>query len=262
LVAAVPIFPSLRSPASTRLALVAVVVSAAALATVFVSVQPHEEDFRRQREEMVRTQLAFPREGVLEPVRNPEVLQAFRQVPRHRFVPAEWARYAYGDYPLPIGYEQTISQPYMVAKMTELVQPQKHHRVLEIGTGSGYQAAILAQLVAQVYTIEIVEPLALAARSRLAELGYKNVAVRVGDGYLGWPEYGPFDSIVVTAGAKNIPPTLVEQLKPGGRMVIPVGPTGEAQKLLLVTKGSNDPRNIHIQEMMDVRFVPLVRGRQ
>jgi len=258
----VHIFSSLRSPASTKLALVAVVVSVGALAGVFLTVQPDEENFRQQREEMVRTQLASPRGGMLEPVRNPDVLHAFRQVPRHRFVPAQWARYAYGDYPLPIGYEQTISQPYMVAKMTELLQPQKHHRVLEIGTGSGYQAAILAQLVAEVYTIEIVEPLALAARSRLAELGYKNVAVRVGDGYLGWPEHGPFDSIVVTAGAKNIPPALIEQLKPGGRMVIPVGATVEAQKLLLVTKGSKGPRDIHVQEMMEVRFVPLVRGRQ
>jgi protein-L-isoaspartate(D-aspartate) O-methyltransferase len=181
---------------------------------------------------------------------------------RHRFVPAEWVHYAYGDYPLPIGYEQTISQPYMVAKMTELVQPQKQHRVLEIGSGSGYQAAILGQLVADVYTIEIVAPLALAARSRLAELGYKNVAVRVGDGYLGWPEQAPFDSIVVTAGAKQIPLALVEQLKPGGRMVIPVGSTVGVQKLLLVTKCSKGPHDIHVQEVMDVRFVPLVRDRQ
>jgi protein-L-isoaspartate(D-aspartate) O-methyltransferase len=257
-VAPLPTFSSLLHRTSTRLTLVAL-VSAAALAALFLTAQPDEESLRRQREEMVRTQLAA---RTTEPVRNPEVLQAFRQVPRHRFVAAEWARYAYDDHPLPIGYDQTISQPYIVAKMTELVQPQKHHCVLEIGTGSGYQAAILAQLVAAVYTIEIVEPLALAARSRLAELGYKNVTVRVGDGYLGWPEHGPFDSIVVTAGAKNIPPALVEQLKPGGRMVIPVGTTVEAQKLLLVTKGSKDPRDIHVQEMMDVRFVPLVRGRQ
>ena len=254
------IFPSLRFAALTCLALVAVVANPVALAAVSLTIQPDEEDFRRQREEMVRTQLASPREGIREPVRSREVLQAFRQVPRHRFVSAEWAHYAYGDYALPIGYEQTISQPYMVAKMTELVQPQKHDHVLEIGTGSGYQAAILAQLVANVYTVEIVEPLALAARLRLAELGYKNIAVRVGDGYRGWPESGPFDSIVVTAGAKSIPPALVEQLKPGGHMVIPVGTTVEVQKLLLVTKGSKDPHDIHVQEIMDVRFVPLVRG--
>jgi protein-L-isoaspartate(D-aspartate) O-methyltransferase len=260
-VASLPIFPSPRRWTSTVLTLVAL-VSAAALAALFLSAQSNEEDFRRQREEMVRTQLAAPRERTTEPVWNPEVLQAFRQVPRHRFVPAELAPYAYGDHPLPIGYGQTISQPYLVAKMTELVQPQKRHRVLEIGTGSGYQAAILAQLVAEVFTIEIVEPLALAARSRLAELGYKNVSVRVGDGYLGWPEHAPFDSIVVTAGAKQIPPALVQQLKPGGHMVIPVGNSSEIQKLLLVTKGSSGRHDVRVEEMMDVRFVPLVSGRQ
>jgi len=246
----------------TRLKTVAVVVSVAALSAAFFPAQlDDEEDFRKQREEMVRL-LASPRWSEAEPVRNPRVLQAFRDVPRHRFVAPELARHAYGDHPLPIGHEQTISQPYVVAKMTEMVEPQKRHRVLEVGTGSGYQAAILARLVAEVYTIEIVEPLALAARSRLAELGYKNVDVRVGDGYLGWPERAPFDSIVVTAGAKEIPPALVEQLKPGGRMVIPVGETSATQKLVLVTKGSKGPRDIRIQEVMEVRFVPLVRERE
>lgn len=241
--------------------LLVLLLGAAAFAGYFRA-QTGDEDLRWQREEMVRTQLAVPRGWMAEPVRDPQVLQAFREVPRHCFVPAEWVRYAYRDHPLPIGHGQTISQPYMVAKMTELVQPQKHHRVLEIGTGSGYQAAILSRLVAEVYTIEIVEPLALDARSRLAELGYKNVEVRAGDGYLGWPEHAPFDSIVVTAGATEIPPDLVEQLKPGGRMVIPVGPTLETQKLFLLTKGSRGPRDVRTQEIMDVRFVPLVRGRE
>ncbi len=257
----VPTLPS-RGWASPALKLLVVLAVAAALAAACFRPQGTEEDFRQRREEMVRWQLAVPRGMTADAVRDPQVLQAFREVPRHRFVPAEWALYAYSDHPLPIGYGQTISQPYMVAKMTELVQPQKHHRVLEIGTGSGYQAAILAQLVAEVYTIEIVAPLALTARSRLAELGYSNVTVRVGDGYLGWPERAPFDAIVVTAGATHIPPALVEQLKPGGRMVIPVGATPDTQKLLLVTKGNRGPRDIRVEDTMDVRFVPLVRGRQ
>ncbi len=256
----IPALPS-RGRASTIRKLVVVLVGAVALAGCSRA-QIDEEGFRQQREEMVRTQLAVPRGWLAEPVRDPQVLAAFRDVPRHRFVPAEWARYAYGDHPLPIGYGQTISQPYMVAKMTELIQPQKRDRVLEIGTGSGYQAAILSRLVAQVYTIEIVEPLALAARSRLAELGYPNVEVRVGDGYLGWPERAPFDAIVVTAGATEIPPALVEQLKPGGRMVIPVGSPAGIQTLYLVTRGSQGPRDIRVQEIMGVRFVPLVRGRE
>ena len=252
---------SSRGRPSTLLRLIAVLVGAVALGACFHP-QLGEEDFRQQREEMVRTQLALDRGWMADPVRDPKVLQAFREVPRHRFVPDEWARYAYGDHPLPIGHGQTISQPYMVAKMTELVQPQQRDRVLEIGTGSGYQAAILSRLVAQVYTIEIVEPLALTARYRLAELGYSNVEVRVGDGYLGWPERAPFDSIVVTAGAQEIPLPLVEQLKPGGRMVIPVGPSGGTQTLFLITKGSRGPRDFRAQEVMDVRFVPLVRGRE
>ena len=220
------------------------------------------EEYREQREEMVRTQIA----GVLwsgsEAVRDPRVLDSMRKTPRHRFVPAELVANAYEDRPLPIGYGQTISQPYIVAKMTELLEPKADHRVLEIGTGSGYQAAVLSPLVAHVYSIEIIQPLGAAARRRLDTLGFKNVEVRVGDGYFGWPEKGPFDSIVVTAAANHIPPPLVEQLKPGGRMVIPVGNPFQTQTLMLVTKGNKGPRDLQVRSLMPVGFVPLVAGRK
>jgi protein-L-isoaspartate(D-aspartate) O-methyltransferase len=147
-----------------------------------------------------------------------------------------------------------------VAKMTELVEPRKGHRALEIGTGSGYQAAILSRLVADVYTIEIIEALGSTARERLAALGHKNVEVRVGDGYYGWPEKAPFDCIVVTAAANHVPPPLIEQLKPGGRLVVPIGNPFQTQRLVLVTKGSKGPRDIRVQDIMPVRFVPLLSG--
>jgi len=230
-----------------------------ALAAAFVLAQSDEEGFRKQREDMVRTQFASWRWGA-DAVGDARVLEAFRQVPRHRFVAAALVPHAYEDRPLPIGYGQTISQPYIVGKMTELVAPRKDHRALEIGTGSGYQAAILSRLVADVYTIEIIEPLGVAARERLAALGYSNVNVRVGDGYYGWPEKAPFDCIVVTAAANHIPPPLIEQLKPGGRMVIPVGNPFQTQRLVLVTKGSKGPRDLRVQDVMPVRFVPLVGG--
>jgi protein-L-isoaspartate(D-aspartate) O-methyltransferase len=221
--------------------------------------QGSEENFRKLREEMVRTQLAGGRWGI-EAVQHPLVLDAFRQVPRHRFVSDALVPYAYEDRPLPIGYGQTISQPYMVAKMTELIEPKKDQRALEIGTGSGYQAAILSRLVSDVYTIEIIEPLGVTARERLASLGHKNVEVRIGDGYYGWPEKGPFDCIVVTAAANYVPPALIEQLKPGGRLVVPIGNPFQTQRLVLVTKGKKGPRDIRIQDIMPVSFVPLVSG--
>ena len=184
------------------------------------------------------------------------VLAAMRQVPRHELVPAEVRNVAYEDRPLPIGYGQTISQPYIVALMTSLAKPAKDHVVLEVGTGSGYQAAVLSPLVARVYSIEIVEPLAKSAAERLNALGYTNVTVRQGDGYKGWPEHGPFDSIVVTAGAKEIPPPLVEQLKPGGRMIIPVGERSSMQELTMVEK--DDHGRVHTtRQLLPVRFVPL-----
>lgn len=220
---------------------------------------PDEATFVRQREEMVQLQLASSRGGSVDPVRDARVLDAMRKVPRHLFVPADVRQYAYADTALPIGHRQTISQPYMVGKMTEVVAPAHDHRVLEIGTGSGYQAAVLAELVAEVYTIEIVEPLGTQARTRLEELGHRNVQVRIGDGYRGWPEAAPFDGIVVTAGADHVPPALIEQLKPGGRMVIPVGRRPTYQTLLLVTKDKKAPHKVRTRELMDVRFVPLVR---
>ncbi len=226
----------------------------------FLFARGDEETFRKLREEMVRTQIASLRWTGSEAVRDARVLEALRQTPRHRFVPAALVPYAYEDRPLPIGYGQTISQPYIVAKMTELLEPKKEHRALEIGTGSGYQAAVLSPLVAKVHTIEIIEPLATAARERLAVLGYKNVEVRIGDGYYGWPEKAPFDCIIVTAAANHIPPPLVEQLKPGGRMVIPVGNPFQTQTLVLVTKGNKGPRDLQVHNLMPVAFVPMLGG--
>ena len=226
----------------------------------FLLAQRDNEDYRKQCEEMVQTQIATPRWSGSQAVQDSGVLDSMRKTPRHRFVPAELVAYAYDDRPLPIGYGQTISQPYIVAKMTELLEPKRGHRVLEIGTGSGYQAAVLSPLVAQVYSIEIIELLGTAARQRLDTLGYKNVEVRVGDGYFGWPEKGPFDGIIVTAAANHIPPPLVEQLKPGGRMVIPVGNPFQTQTLMLVTKGSKGPHDLQVRNLMPVAFVPLVGG--
>jgi len=232
--------------------------SVAAVGGLFA--QGDEENFRRRREEMVRSQIATERWTGAEPVRDPRVLDSLRRTPRHRFVSPDLEPNAYDDQPLPIGYGQTISQPYIVAKMTELLKPKAEQHVLEIGTGSGYQAAILSPLVAQVYTIEIIEPLGTAARQRLEALGYRNIEVRVGDGYYGWPEKAPFDSIIVTAVANHIPPPLIEQLKPGGRMVIPVGNPFQIQTLLLITKGNRGPHDLQLRSLMPVVFVPLVGG--
>ncbi|MBI3663793.1 MAG: protein-L-isoaspartate(D-aspartate) O-methyltransferase [Acidobacteria bacterium] len=211
---------------------------------------------------MVREQMAAPRWSGAPPVRDSRVLEVMRRTPRHLFVPAAQMSSAYEDRPLSIGHGQTISQPYMVAKMTELLETRKEHRVLEIGTGSGYQAAVLSPLAAEVYTIEILEPLGREARDRLRALGYKNVEVRIGDGYLGWPEKAPFDRIIVTAGAAEIPLPLVEQLVPGGRMVIPVGPHWQTQILKVITKGSRGPHDFRVEDVMPVAFVPLVREKK
>ncbi|OGA67059.1 MAG: protein-L-isoaspartate O-methyltransferase [Betaproteobacteria bacterium RIFCSPLOWO2_12_FULL_67_28] len=187
---------------------------------------------------------------------SPRVRAALGRVERHRLVPLDQRALAYRNHPLPIGHGQTISQPYIVALSADLIAPQPGHVVLEVGTGSGYQAAILAEIVKQVYTIEIVEPLGRSAEAKLKEMGYANIEVRIGDGYLGWPEKAPFDGIVVTAAAPRVPQALIDQLKPGGRMVIPVGERWEVQQLLLVTKradGTTERRNV-----LPVRFVPLV----
>ena len=186
---------------------------------------------------------------------DPRVMQALAKVPRHEFVPLDERDRAYLNQPLPIGYGQTISQPYIVAIMTDLIGPGPDDRVLEIGTGSGYQAAVLAELVKQVYTIEIIGPLGLSADKRLQDLGYDNVTARVGDGYYGWPEHGPFDAILVTAAASHVPPPLIEQLKPGGRMVIPVGSRFLTQQLVLITK--NKDSTLVTRQLLPVRFVPL-----
>jgi protein-L-isoaspartate(D-aspartate) O-methyltransferase len=183
------------------------------------------------------------------------VLEAMRRVPRHLFVPPAWRSHAHEDGPLPIGHEQTISQPYIVAAMTELLGVGPGDVVLEVGTGSGYQAAVLAEIVRDVYTIEIVEPLAREADARLRELGYTNIHARAGDGYVGWPEAAPFDGILVTAGADHVPQPLVDQLKPGKRMVIPVGASLNNQSLKVLTK-LHDGR-VDEQDVMAVRFVPL-----
>ncbi len=179
------------------------------------------------------------------------------EVPRERFVPAHLRHAAYDNAPLPIGEGQTISQPFMVALMTDLLQLEPDAVVLEIGTGSGYQAALLSRLVRQVYSIERVPQLAADAVTRLAELGYDNVEVRQGDGYAGWPEHAPYDGIIVTAAAQHVPPPLKEQLKPGGRLVIPVGEPYFGQELLLLTKDATG--NISTRHVLPVAFVPLVR---
>jgi protein-L-isoaspartate(D-aspartate) O-methyltransferase len=186
---------------------------------------------------------------------DPRVMEAMKQVPRHEFVPADAQAYAYEDGPLSIGHGQTISQPYIVALMTDLLNPEPEHVVLEVGTGSGYQAAILSRLVKQVYSTEIVEPLATAARERLQRLGYANVEVSTADGYHGWIEHAPYDGIVVTAAAPTIPGPLVEQLKPGGRLVIPVGLPYNYQELMLVEKSADNA--VHTKNILSVAFVPL-----
>lgn len=206
---------------------------------------PHDAALR---ERMVATQIAA------RGVSDPRVLQALRSVERHRFVPETLRDAAYGDHPLPIGHGQTISQPYVVALMTELARVRPGARVLEVGTGSGYQAAILSLLAKEVYTIEIVEPLAREAAARLRALGYANVEVRAGDGYRGWPERAPFDAILVTAAPREIPQPLVEQLAPGGRLVAPVGEEGGTQELVALERTSTGLRRWSVAP---VRFVPM-----
>lgn len=210
------------------------------------------QDWDALRERMVRLQIE--RRGV----RHPGVLQAMREVPRHLFVPEALRRSAYEDHPLPIGHGQTISQPYIVAAMTEMLDPKPADRVLEIGTGSGYQAAVLAKLVKHVYTIEIVEPLGRQAQERLASLGYRNITVKIGDGYLGWPEEAPFDKILLTAAPPDVPQKLIEQLRPGGRLVAPVG--AGWQELVVIDKDAKG--NVRRRTEFPVMFVPMVPGRR
>jgi protein-L-isoaspartate(D-aspartate) O-methyltransferase len=220
------------------------------------------ENLSDKREAMVREIEAEARmiaglEGV--PAIAPVVLKAMGKVPRHEFVPPSEQPLAYYNGALPIGHGQTISQPYIVALMTTLLRPAPGDVVLEVGTGSGYQAAVLAEMVHRVYTIEVVEPLAREAKTCLQRLGYDNVETRAGDGYLGWPEHAPYDAIIVTASAKEVPPPLVEQLKPGGRLVIPLRADGLAHDLVIIDK--TETGGTRKRSVLPVAFVPLTRGR-
>jgi protein-L-isoaspartate(D-aspartate) O-methyltransferase len=213
--------------------------------------QSQQKEFEKQRQEMVKWQISN------RDIFNKKVIEAMRKVPRHKFVPEEYREFSYEDRPLPIGYEQTISQPYIVAYMTQAIEPSSEDKVLEIGTGSGYQAAILAEIVKEVYTIEIIEPLARRAEETLKSLGYNNIHVRHGDGYRGWPEHAPFDGIVVTAAPDHIPQPLIDQLKVGGKMIIPVGEG--FQDLILVEKKKD---GISKKNLLPVRFVPMTGEAQ
>ncbi|MGC9323661.1 MAG: protein-L-isoaspartate(D-aspartate) O-methyltransferase [Desulfomonilia bacterium] len=219
-----------------------------ALSAATISMADDVESLRRQ---MVKTQIAA------RGIEDPSTLRAMQTVERHLFVPESLRKNAYRDGPLPIGYGQTISQPYIVAYMTSVIRPEPEHTVLEIGTGSGYQAAILSSIVSTVYTVEIIPELAASAERRLKELGYENVHVIQGDGYYGVKEHAPYDAIVVTAAADFIPPPLIEQLKEGGRMVIPVGSPFMVQTLTLVEKRGKE---VTTTALMPVRFVPFRRG--
>ena len=209
-----------------------------------------EKDFSHLREKMVKEQIE--RRGITDQA----TLSSMRKVQRHLFVSDDMVDHAYEDRPLPIGYGQTISQPYIVAFMTEIIQPGPDHHVLEIGTGSGYQAAVLSGIVKEVYSIEIIDSLGSQARNRLDKLDYKNIQVRLADGYHGWKDKAPFDAIVVTAAAEHIPPPLIAQLKENGRMIIPVGSPFMIQQLMLVEKKNG---RVHTSGMMPVQFVPFKR---
>jgi protein-L-isoaspartate(D-aspartate) O-methyltransferase len=213
-----------------------------------------DDFFARERQRMVAEQLACPSRDIT----NARVLRAMGKVPRHEFVPEPLRSQAYQDRPLPIGHGQTISQPYIVAFMTEQLEPKPTDRVLEIGTGSGYQAAVLAEMTAQVYTIEIIEDLAKRAAADLQRLGYTNVHVRAGDGYQGWPEAAPFDAIIVTCAPEKVPQPLIDQLKDGGRMIIPVGPAWDQELVLLRKHGDKLDR----RAVLPVRFVPMTGQSQ
>jgi len=233
------------------------------LLTADVSVAAKPDPYAAARQELIRAIAADVRDTsqyLNKRGLDERVLRAMEKVPRHAFVLPEDRAAAYENRPLPIGHGQTISQPYIVAVMTDLVAPTPTCRALEVGTGSGYQAAILAELCDEVYTIEIVDALGTAARDRLARLGYRNVTVRVGDGYYGWEQHAPFDVIVVTAVASHVPSSLRQQLKPGGRMILPVGTRFTAQQLILLQKHGDG--RITTRQILPVRFVPLTGGHE
>jgi protein-L-isoaspartate(D-aspartate) O-methyltransferase len=241
---------TLRSKTRSRACCLILLLSMAGNRADTTAVDKEDEALKQQRLRMVATQIE--RRGV----KNERVLDTMRKVPRHLFVPLRERRSAYADGPLPIGHGQTISQPYIVAFMTDLLDPKPDHKVLEVGTGSGYQAAVLAELVSKVYTIEIIEALGKPAKERLKKLGYDNVEVKVADGYHGWEEHAPFDSIIVTCAASHVPPPLIKQLKIGGKMCIPVGTVFGPQHLIIVTKQKDG--TVKVKSVLPVRFVPLV----
>jgi protein-L-isoaspartate(D-aspartate) O-methyltransferase len=222
------------------------------LASLVVAAVVSADPYAARRQEMVKEQI------VAREVRDEATLRAIRTVPRHGFVPPELVDLAYQDHPLPIGLGQSISQPYIVAYMTELVRPRPGMKVLEVGTGSGYQAAVLAEAGCTVFTMEIFGELAASAQERLKRLGYENVNVRHGDGHDGWPGAAPFDAIVVTAVGDHVPPALIDQLKPGGRMVLPVGSVYGTQHLILVEKGEQGA--VRTRSLLPVAFVPMLHG--
>lgn len=247
-----------RVPSSMRSAIVAFAI--ALLLPLSLGSQP--DPYAAPRTRMINEIAADVRETRHATGRmalDARVMNVMRTIPRHQFVPAELRNAAYANRPLPIGHGQTISQPYIVALMTDLLRPQPQHVVLEVGTGSGYQAAVLSPLVKQVYTVEIIAPLAQQATQRLRALGYRNVTTRHADGYNGWKEAGPFDSIIVTAAATHIPPPLIQQLKPGGRMIIPVGGPFTTQSLMLVEKTNRG--KVRTRQVLPVQFVPLTRPK-
>ena len=219
-----------------------------------------QDPYAREREALLKEIEAMARDTGAETGRavfSARVMDAVARVERHRFVPASYAPLSYANRPLPIGHGQTISQPYIVALMTELLDTKPADMVLEVGTGSGYQSAVLAELVVQVYSVEIIEPVANRAAALLRQLGYTNIETRTGDGYNGWPERAPFDAIIVTAAAPQVPPALIEQLKPGGHMVIPVGEEDDVQFLHVMEKRADG--SISTKRSLPVRFVPLTR---
>jgi protein-L-isoaspartate(D-aspartate) O-methyltransferase len=225
--------------------LVSAVVSSAITATA--SAQKADQ-FAAARQQMIERDLKG------RDITNPAVLKAMEDVPRHRFVPSGMQDQAYADCPLPIGHGQTISQPYVVAFMTQMLEVRPDDKILEIGTGCGYQAAVLARLAQQVYTIEIVKPLADEARKLLTELGYKNIFIKAGDGFEGWSEHAPFNKIILTCAVEEIPPALIEQLKEGGRIIAPIGATYELQQLVIATKKAG---TLTYRQVLPVRFVPM-----
>ncbi len=241
---------------SSSITVFIITVTITGLSTAFVAAAV--DSYAQQRQQLIdvieqdvkETSLYLDKEAL-----DPRIMIAMAKVQRHEFVPDDEKRFAYLNRPLPIGYGQTISQPYIVAIMTDLLKVSETSKVLEVGTGSGYQAAILAELVDRVFSIEIITPLSKQAHARLKRLGYTNIQVKQGDGYYGWEEHAPFDAIIVTAAASHVPPPLIKQLKPGGRMMIPVGSRFMIQELLLVTKQADG--KVTTRQILPVRFVPL-----